>query len=131
MHWTLENILTVVGLAFTAIGFAIGLFTTIAKLSKNKKLMQAAEKASKIYEVAQDVVISAEALVSKGGEQMSGAAKKEYAMNAANTALTQMGFELDDSTLQTIDNAIENMVKLSKAVNAKVKANSTASTRKT
>ncbi len=120
----MEMIVTYVSFGVTILGLIAGLVTAIAKMCGNKKLAAAAEKMSKIYQVCQDVVASAEKLVSKSGEQMSGAAKKEYAMNAAETALTQMGFKLDDDTLKLIDSTIENVVTLTKDVNAKVKAQS-------
>lgn len=115
----MDMIITYVSFGVTILGLVSGLIATIANATKNKKLAAAADKMAKIYRICQDVVSTAETLVSKSGEQMSGAAKKEYAMNAAETALTQLGFKLDDDTLKLIDNTIEQVVQLTKTVNAK------------
>lgn len=115
----METIATYVSFGVTLFGLITGLIAAVAKMKRNAKLAAAADKMSKIYQICQDVVTTAETLVSKSGEQMSGAAKKEYAMNAAETALTQMGFKLDDDTLQLIDDTIEQVVQLTKTVNAR------------
>ena len=107
---TLEDIkliIYIISLALTV----IWLIATIISKSKNKKCRKIAETTLEIIGYCRDAVEVAEKFTS-----YSGSAKKEYAMTYVTNLCMKYGIAIDQ---QEISNQIENLIALSKKVNAK------------
>lgn len=105
---TLQLVLTISALA---VALLTTIITAVAKNCKNTKVAKAATNLLKVMGVVQGFVVEAEKLT-----QFTGSFKKEWVMTKVNEFCLQNNIAFDKDK---VDELIEDVIKLSKNVNAK------------
>ena len=105
-----ETITTLCALIGTLLSL-LGVFFSLLAKSKNKKAKKIAESMLSVINACNNAVEIAEAFVNFSGEE-----KKAYAMTLVKEYCIQNNIEINNDE---ISNSIENLISISKIVNAK------------
>jgi len=109
---------TILSIAATAIGLLITTITFIYKFVSAIKEKKWQESLKLLNDFTSEAIQKAEMIKSLNGDTMTGDAKKQYAITEIENSLSKVGLYFD---VKTIANKIEEIIVLTKKVNAREK----------